>query len=399
MSGFAVWADIYRELLRRGEIDKTTAEKEIRINEFLASCDNFDICLMVDSSEFNDVIKAYVVMVAKRAGVNDASLGRMEVQQDLLRSIELDKIMPEKEIRVNEFLASCDQDDICRLVDSSAFNPVIKSYVMMAAKRAGVNDHTIGKMEVELGRVFNKMSARQVIEDGDDIPEEITRYIISEASMEVYPECKDDNPYYHLYEGMVLEESHCSKENVVCVFKTEEEGWKAIRKFESAVSPCGSEGRGLKVTEYYLYERTFDLKSAIKNEEEVNSEEDFDRQLKEGCFSFNEFDYISDFWNPEDEILQVSPMNIVVAVFDEENIENTEKYVLFHNYNDAKQFDAEFMDMCDEIFSSCDNSWGTEIFFDNRFGVEGMTVDEFNDWFNDYNGLEIKKKQEVKCRL
>lgn len=226
MSGFAVWADIYRELLRRGEIDKTTAEKEIRINEFLASCDNFDICLMVDSSEFNDVIKAYVVMVAKRAGVND---------------------------------------------------------------------HTIGKMEVELGRVFNKMSARQVIEDGDDIPEEITRYIISEASMEVYPECKDDNPYYHLYEGMVLEESHCSKENVVCVFKTEEEGWKAIRKFESAVSPCGSEGRGLKVTEYYLYERTFDLKSAIKNEEEVNSEEDFDRQLKEGCFSFNEFDYISDF--------------------------------------------------------------------------------------------------------
>ena len=92
-------------------------------------------------------------------------------------------------------------------------------------------------------------------------------------------------------------------------------------------------------------------------------------------------------------------MNIVVAVFDEENIENTEKYVLFHNYNDAKQFDAEFMDMCDEIFSSCGNSWGTEIFFDNRFGVEGMTVDEFNDWFNDYNGLEIKKKQEVKCRL
>ena len=267
-----------------------------------------------------------------------------ESYKDLLKRGEIDKTTAEKWIRIYEFLTSCDQDDICRLVDSSAFNDVIKAYVEIATKRADIDQDSKEKVYDQLHYLFEDMSARQVLEDGDDIPEEITRYIISEASMEVYPECKDDNPYYHLYEGMVLEESHCSKENVVCVFKTEEEGWKAIRKFESAVSQCGREERGLKVTEYYLYERTFDLKSAIKNEEEVNSEEDFDRQLKEGCFNFNEFDYISDFWNPEDEILQVSPMNIVVAVFDEENIENTEKYVLFHNYNDAKQFDAEFMD-------------------------------------------------------
>ena len=55
MNGYEMMAESYRQLVKHGEIDKETADKEIRIYDFLATCDTEDICRMVDSSAFNDI--------------------------------------------------------------------------------------------------------------------------------------------------------------------------------------------------------------------------------------------------------------------------------------------------------------------------------------------------------
>jgi len=75
MNGYTMMADSYKMLMEQGKIDKKTAEKSIRIYEFLATCDNDDLCQMVDSSAFNDIIRAFLKMA-----VVNAELG--EEQQD-----------------------------------------------------------------------------------------------------------------------------------------------------------------------------------------------------------------------------------------------------------------------------------------------------------------------------
>lgn len=71
MNGFSVMADDYREMVKQGRIDKETAEKEIRIYDFLAVCDNDDLCRMVDTSAFNDIIRAFVEMAVKNADIDE----------------------------------------------------------------------------------------------------------------------------------------------------------------------------------------------------------------------------------------------------------------------------------------------------------------------------------------
>ena len=217
----------------------------------------------------------------------------------------------------------------------------------------------------------------------DNSPEKITRYMICEMSTEIYSRKKHNNPLNHLYEGVVLQEDDCLDESVKGVYKTEEEARKAFEKYETEIQNVSNGGcGGYRIIEYYLYERSFDLKEAIKNEKEVNSEEDFDKQLKEDCFHFNAYDYSSDPYCDGD-VLQISPMNILVDAYDEKNRDNTEKYVLFHNYKDAAEFESEFMDMCEEVIGHYDNSWLTKIYFDNGSGEETISEEEFKDWFNE----------------
>lgn len=60
MNGFKVMADSYRKLASAGEITQEQADKECRIFDFLATCDDDDICRLFDSSAFNDIAKAYL---------------------------------------------------------------------------------------------------------------------------------------------------------------------------------------------------------------------------------------------------------------------------------------------------------------------------------------------------
>lgn len=69
MNGFAMMSDSYKKLLEHGKLAREIAEKEIRIYDFLATCTVDDFCRMVDSTAFNDIIRAYVKMSVVNADI------------------------------------------------------------------------------------------------------------------------------------------------------------------------------------------------------------------------------------------------------------------------------------------------------------------------------------------
>ena len=71
MNGYEMMADSYRQLVKQGKIDKETADREIRVYDYLATCDSDDLCRMVDSSAFNDIIRAYLKMAVQSADIDE----------------------------------------------------------------------------------------------------------------------------------------------------------------------------------------------------------------------------------------------------------------------------------------------------------------------------------------
>lgn len=71
MNGYTLMADSYRKLMNEGKITKECAEKEIRIYDFLATCDKDDLCIMVDSSAFNDIIRSFLSLAIKEADIDE----------------------------------------------------------------------------------------------------------------------------------------------------------------------------------------------------------------------------------------------------------------------------------------------------------------------------------------
>lgn len=77
MDGYEMMADSYRQLVKQGKIDKETADREIRVYDFLATCDSDDLCRMVDSSAFNDIIRAYLKMAVQSADIDEDSRNKV----------------------------------------------------------------------------------------------------------------------------------------------------------------------------------------------------------------------------------------------------------------------------------------------------------------------------------
>lgn len=71
MNGYEMMAESYRQLVKQGKIDKETADREIRVYDFLATCNSDDLCRMVDSSAFNDIIRAYLKMAVQSADIDE----------------------------------------------------------------------------------------------------------------------------------------------------------------------------------------------------------------------------------------------------------------------------------------------------------------------------------------
>lgn len=77
MNGYEMMADSYRQMVKQGKIDKETADREIRVYDFLATCDSDDLCRMVDSSAFNDIIRAYLKMAVQSADIDEDSRNKV----------------------------------------------------------------------------------------------------------------------------------------------------------------------------------------------------------------------------------------------------------------------------------------------------------------------------------
>lgn len=77
MNGYEMMADSYRQLVKQGKIDKETADREIRVYDFLATCDSDDLCRIVDSSAFNDIIRAYLKMAVQSADIDEDSRNKV----------------------------------------------------------------------------------------------------------------------------------------------------------------------------------------------------------------------------------------------------------------------------------------------------------------------------------
>ena len=77
MNGFAIMADSYKSLVKRGEMTEEQAKRSIEIYEFLATCTQSDICQMIDSSAFNDIIRAFLTKAIKGAGLDKKSKDRV----------------------------------------------------------------------------------------------------------------------------------------------------------------------------------------------------------------------------------------------------------------------------------------------------------------------------------
>lgn len=87
MNGYKALADNYRKLATRGMIDQQTAEAEARVLDFLATCDKTDMCRMVNSSAFNDIIRAYMNAALVKAEISKEA--QKKVQNEMYNIFDL----------------------------------------------------------------------------------------------------------------------------------------------------------------------------------------------------------------------------------------------------------------------------------------------------------------------
>ena len=79
MNGYELMAESYRYVAAKGEISQEEADKECKVFDFLATCDDEDICNLFDSAAFNDIAKSYMRRAVKELveeGTIDEEQGR-----------------------------------------------------------------------------------------------------------------------------------------------------------------------------------------------------------------------------------------------------------------------------------------------------------------------------------
>ena len=95
MNGFQMMADSYKKLVEQGKLKEEDAKREIEIYEFLATCDHSDFFRMVDSSAFNDIIKAFCRKALQGAKVTeeveDSVMGELRWIMDTMQASEICK--------------------------------------------------------------------------------------------------------------------------------------------------------------------------------------------------------------------------------------------------------------------------------------------------------------------
>lgn len=68
----------------------------------------------------------------------------------------------ERQIRIYEFLANCEESDIPRLFDSGAFNDIAIRYAKSAMRQAGISEEDRDLAVAEMRRLFSDYSAKNI---------------------------------------------------------------------------------------------------------------------------------------------------------------------------------------------------------------------------------------------
>lgn len=80
----------------------------------------------------------------------------------LVKEGELTEEQAKRDIEIYDFLATCNQDDFCRMIDSSAFNDIIIAFLKKAMKGAELDKESEDRMLNELRYLFDGMTAKEV---------------------------------------------------------------------------------------------------------------------------------------------------------------------------------------------------------------------------------------------
>ena len=82
------------------------------------------------------------------------------------RAYEEGKITQEKmnkECKVLDFLGTCSDEDICKIVDSSAVNDILKAYTELACKEANISEADTKKVLNGLRRALDDSTAYEAL--------------------------------------------------------------------------------------------------------------------------------------------------------------------------------------------------------------------------------------------
>lgn len=89
--------------------------------------------------------------------------------ETLVKQGKMDREVAEKKIRIYDFLSTCSDDDLYEMVDSSAFNEIIRTFCRKAIRNAKVDENederTIEKAIMnELRWLFDEKTCKEICE-------------------------------------------------------------------------------------------------------------------------------------------------------------------------------------------------------------------------------------------
>lgn len=70
-----------------------------------------------------------------------------------------------RKIEIYDFFSTCDKEDFCTMVDSSAFNDIIVAYARKAARNAELGEEAEKMVAGELRSLFHGRNASDVLKE------------------------------------------------------------------------------------------------------------------------------------------------------------------------------------------------------------------------------------------
>lgn len=86
-----------------------------------------------------------------------------QTYRDLEKKGIYTKEKADKLVRIYEFLATCDKEDICNLFDSSAFNDITRGYILLSIENSSIDEKIKEEIINNSKYVFDDTAAAEVL--------------------------------------------------------------------------------------------------------------------------------------------------------------------------------------------------------------------------------------------